>query len=217
MRTRRGATLEDLRHAVESLPRHTRVAMLEGIEANPIIVGAYATGDGVCPMLAAHRAGGRTAAISFARAWDRVAFRDAGGTRDARARRATERELLILRSHLEVSLLDDELAVATPSGAREQHEPLPVRSARDAEVPAPARSAHDAAVPAPARSAHDAECPAPAPRTRPGDPDRDPELRDRAGWAWTPVVRRYDDYARALAGLDELRASVPASVPAGTR
>ena len=29
-------------------------------------------------MLAAHRAGGRTNAISFARAWDRFAFRGAG-------------------------------------------------------------------------------------------------------------------------------------------
>jgi hypothetical protein len=187
MRTRRGATLDDLRQAVESLPRHTRVAMLEGIDANPIIVGAYSTGDGVCPMLAAHRAGGRTAAVSFARAWDRVAFRDVRGTRDTRARRATERELLILRSHLEASLLDDELAVATAPDAREEREPLAVRSARDVAVPAP------------------------APRTRPGDPDRAPELRERPGWAWTPVVRRYDDYERVLARLDELRASVPAA------
>jgi hypothetical protein len=184
MRTRRGATLEDLRHAVEALPRHTRVAMLEGIEANPIIVGAYATGDGVCPMLAAHRAGGRTAAISFARAWDRVAFRDARRTRDARARRATERELL--RSHLEASLLDDQLPAATPSGVPEDHERLS----------APAR---------------DAAVPATAPRTRPGDPDRAHELRERPGWAWTPVVRRYDDYERVLARLDEVRASVPAA------
>jgi hypothetical protein len=164
MRTRRGATLEDLRQAVEQLPRHTRVAMLKGIEANPIIVGAYATGDGVCPMLAAHRAGGRTAAISFAQAWDRVGFRDARRGRDARARRATERELLILRSHLEASLLDDELAATVPAEARRQPEPF-------------------------------------TPETRPGDPNRAPELREQPGWAWTPVVRRYDDYERVLSRL----------------
>ena len=44
--------------------------MLEGIAANDIIVGAYTTGDGICPMLAAHRHGGRTSQIAFAQAWD---------------------------------------------------------------------------------------------------------------------------------------------------
>ena len=57
--------------------------MLEGIRANEIIVGAYSDRDGgVCPMLAAHRCGGRTSFISFARAWDAFA-----GVK--RARRAT--------------------------------------------------------------------------------------------------------------------------------
>ena len=46
--------------------------MLDGIEANQIIVGAYTDRrGGVCPMLAAHRNGGRTDLASFARAWDR--------------------------------------------------------------------------------------------------------------------------------------------------
>ena len=46
--------------------------MLAGVEANRIIVGAYTDRDGgVCPMLAAHRNGGRTSLASFARAWDR--------------------------------------------------------------------------------------------------------------------------------------------------
>ena len=71
MRTRCRATIEDLRQAIDCLPRHTRIAMLEGISANDIIVGAYATGDGICPMLAAHRDGGRTSLIAFAQAWDR--------------------------------------------------------------------------------------------------------------------------------------------------
>jgi hypothetical protein len=114
MRERRRATINELRQTIECLPRHTRVAMLEGIQRNDIIVGAYTNADGICPMLAAHRAGGRTDCISFAKAWDRFAFR---GSRGATARRASERELLILRTHLEASLLADdgpspELAVA---------------------------------------------------------------------------------------------------------
>ena len=54
------------------MPEETRDAMLRGIEINPIIVGAYTDrAGGVCPMLAAHRNGGRTSFASFARAWDR--------------------------------------------------------------------------------------------------------------------------------------------------
>src|SRR5436305_4783852 len=104
MRTRRNATIYELRLAIDCLPRETKVAMLQGIRANPIIVGAYTSRDGICPMLAAHRAGGRTSFISFAKAWDRFAFRSA---RERLARRATDRELLVLRSHLEASLLEE--------------------------------------------------------------------------------------------------------------
>src|SRR5437764_14363292 len=98
MRTSRQASIEDLSRSIDCLPTRTKRAMLQGIDTNPIIVGAYSTRDGICPMLAAHRAGGRTDLIAFARAWDRVAL---GGRRRAKPRRATERELLILRSHLE--------------------------------------------------------------------------------------------------------------------
>jgi hypothetical protein len=106
MRTRRRASIEDLRLAIECLPTHTKVAMLDGIRTNPIIVGAYSTRDGICPMLAAHRAGGRTDLLAFARAWDRFAMGSARGR--LKTRRATERELLILRTHLEASLLEED-------------------------------------------------------------------------------------------------------------
>jgi hypothetical protein len=101
MRRRRPA--RDLRIAVDCLPLQTRKAMLDGIEANRIIVGAYTDRDGgVCPMLAAHRNGGRTDLASFAHAWDRYT-----GAR-GRARQATDRELGTLRAMLDASIVLDE-------------------------------------------------------------------------------------------------------------
>jgi hypothetical protein len=89
---------QDLRRAIDCLPRPTREAMIDGIDSNPIIVGAYTDGSGgVCPMLAAHRGGGRTSLASFARAWDRY-------TEARSARRATGRELRTLQAMLEASL-----------------------------------------------------------------------------------------------------------------
>jgi hypothetical protein len=90
--------IDDLRLAIDCLPVKTRQAMLSGIRSNEIIVGAYTDRHGgVCPMLAAHRNGGRTNFISFARAWDRFA-------NAKRARRATRREVRVLEHHLEASL-----------------------------------------------------------------------------------------------------------------
>ena len=76
--------------------------MLRGIESNTIIVGAYTdrVSGGICPMLAAHRNGGRTDLSSFARSWDR--YTDADSPRPA-----TQREILTLVSLLEGSLVDD--------------------------------------------------------------------------------------------------------------
>ena len=101
MRTRRRPA-QELRIAIDCLPERTRLAMLEGIKTNRIIVGAYTDHrGGVCPMLAAHRCGGRTSLASFAKAWDR--YTKAG----PRARPATDRELTTLRSMLEASLAED--------------------------------------------------------------------------------------------------------------
>ena len=172
MRTRRRATIDDLRLAIDCLPRRTRIAMLDGIESDRIIVGAYTSPDGICPMLAAHRRGGRTSLISFAQAWDRLAFRD---ERRPRARPATERELLILRSHLKASLLADAMPAGELAAARREHHQLVAR-----------RQAR-------ARTRRERER---ARRERPGDPNRARELAGRSGWAWTRIVRRYDDYER---------------------
>ena len=93
----------ELRIAVDCLPLVTRKAMLDGIRSNTIIVGAYVDRQGgVCPMLAAHRNGGRTSLASFARAWDR--YTKANG----RAREATGRELRTLTAMLEASIALDE-------------------------------------------------------------------------------------------------------------
>jgi hypothetical protein len=91
--------LESLRLAIDCMPVATREAMLRGVRANErILVGAYVDEHGgVCPMLAAHRCGGRTDFLSFAKSWDRFAR--------ARSRRqATEREVTILIRQLEDSL-----------------------------------------------------------------------------------------------------------------
>ena len=69
MGTRGSATRDELVAAVGALPRETRLAMLEGLESNRIIVGAHASRDGVCSMLAAHREGGRSSTLAFARGW----------------------------------------------------------------------------------------------------------------------------------------------------
>jgi hypothetical protein len=102
MRRRRPA--RDLRLAVDCLPLATRQAMLDGIASSRIIVGAYTDRKGgVCPMLAAHRNGGRTSLASFAHAWDR--YTGAG----RRARPATGSELNTLRAMLEASIAIEEV------------------------------------------------------------------------------------------------------------
>jgi hypothetical protein len=188
----RRQTIDDLRLAIECLPRSTRVAMLDGLAANDIIVGAYSNREGICPMLAAHRAGGRTSFIGFAEAWDRFAQRS-GATK--RARRASERELLILRTHLQASLLAEEAGGDTLAGAIADHQDLTARSStrRRAQARRAERASDGGA--------------------RPGDRDRSQELRRVGGWAWTRIFRRYDDYERALARLASEQQAAPDRTP----
>ncbi len=93
-----------LRLAIDCMPVATREAMLEGVRhSERVIIGAYVDGrGGVCPMLAAHRCGGRTDFLAFARTWDRF-------TRAKRGSRvATQRELRILVTQLEDSLSESD-------------------------------------------------------------------------------------------------------------
>ncbi|HEX2416247.1 MAG TPA: hypothetical protein VHJ37_13635 [Thermoleophilaceae bacterium] len=116
MKRRRPA--RDLRTAIDCLPLATRRAMLDGVEQNRIIVGAYTDrAGGVCPMLAAHRNGGRTSLASFAHAWDRYT-----GAR-GRPRAASGRELNTLTAMLQASILLEETPALPPPAAG----PAPLR------------------------------------------------------------------------------------------
>jgi hypothetical protein len=177
---RKSDAIEQLRTAIDCLPYDTRVAMLQGVRDNEIVVGAYSTRDGgICPMLAAHRNGGRTDFITFARSWDRFARATRG-----RARRASDRELRILTTHLEASLLAHD-RTDLPGAIREHRELVERRVRAEASRPEAAGT-----------------------RPRPGDPDRSGELRRRAGWAWLRPFRRLDDYERALARVEAERDSL---------
>jgi hypothetical protein len=144
--------------------------MLRGVETNPIIVGAYTDGDGgVCPMLAAHRNGGRTSFASFADAWD--AFTGAG----RRPRRANRRELRALRTYLEMSLLEDDTRIGTDVSL----------IAIAGQIRAERRDI--------------AERPDAPERPRPGDSHRARELRRRPRWSWLRPTRRYDVFQATLA------------------
>jgi hypothetical protein len=96
-----------LRRAIDCLPSRTREAMLVGIANNTIVVGAYTYADGICPMLAAHRNGGRTDFVAFARSWDEYCFRGVR-PRKRRPRLASASELATLRAYIESSMLADE-------------------------------------------------------------------------------------------------------------
>ncbi|MGI8921449.1 MAG: hypothetical protein ACR2HD_07230 [Solirubrobacteraceae bacterium] len=178
------ASTHDLRSAIDCLPVTTRAAMLDGVRANVIIVGAYVDRrGGVCPMLAAHRQGARTDFLPFARAWD-------GFTRAKRARRASVRELRVLTSHLESSLL-----------AEEEDVDLGEAIAEHRSLAAQTRIEHTRRrLGTRRRAGLDAESSqAVSVRTRFGDPDRSEELRRRPGWSWLRPFRRLDDYEQAIA------------------
>jgi hypothetical protein len=92
---------ERLRNSISAMPAATKQAMLRGIRSNRVIVGAYVDKrGGVCPMLAAHRNGGRTNFGTFARAWD--AFTRAN---PRKPRRASRLEVRMLENYLEMALM----------------------------------------------------------------------------------------------------------------
>ena len=176
-RTRRPA--HALRQAIDCMPFETRLAMREALEVNPIIAGAYTDRDGgVCPMLAAHRNGGRTSFAAFARAWDRY-------THARRSRPATPREVRALAAMLDASI------AAYEAGT-------------DSDLLS-AISAHRSARASRLEQAGPVAAPAPARRRDSDERDRGGELARRHGWAWLRPFRRLDEYERALEELGERR------------
>jgi hypothetical protein len=158
---------------------HTKQAMLDGIERNRIIVGAYVDREGgVCPMLAAHRNGGRTSLASFARAWDRYTHAKGGQSRPA-----SERELRTLRTMLEASIaLDEDVGRGELGEAIAEHKATVERRLRE-------------------------RLPERRPRERPrdtGEHDRTGELRAKPGWAWLRPFRRIEDYELAMRELERM-------------
>lgn len=101
MTTPREQAVAELRRSIDVLPERTRKAMLVGLGNNTVITGAFAGGGaGACPMMAAHREGGRTSVCSFPQAWD--TFCGVAGRQIVRP--ATEYEVQILRREIEASL-----------------------------------------------------------------------------------------------------------------
>ncbi len=100
MATSREQALTELRRSIDVLPERTRKAMLIGLSGNTVITGAFTGDGGVCPMMAAHREGGRTSCVSFPEAWDR--FTGVAGRQIVRP--ATAYEVATLRAQIEESL-----------------------------------------------------------------------------------------------------------------
>ena len=102
MATSREQARAELRQSIDVLPERTRKAMLVGLQNNTVITGAFAgSKNGACPMMAAHREGGRTSCCTFPEAWDR--FTGVYGRHIVRE--ATPYEVQILCEEIEASLV----------------------------------------------------------------------------------------------------------------
>ena len=126
MTTPREQAVAELRRSIDVLPERTRKAMLIGLGNNTVITGAFSAGGGACPMLAAHREGGRTSVCSFPQAWDMFC----GVAGRSIVRPATEYEVQILRREIEASLAPAKPSMLADAIAEHQA----AREARDREA-----------------------------------------------------------------------------------
>src|SRR5690349_19988295 len=98
-----------LNRAVRALPLDARRAMIDALDTDELIIGAYTDRRGrTCPSLADHRRGVRIVVGDFPRAWDAFG-------RARRARPATARVLEILHAMLQ----DSVTIVPDPADRRE--------------------------------------------------------------------------------------------------
>lgn len=138
MATSRENAQAELRRSIDVLPERTRQAMLIGLKNNTVITGAFAgSKDGACPMMAAHREGGRTSCCTFPEAWDK--FCGVHGRNIVRP--ATEYEVMILCEEIQASLeplpnvLSDAIAEYQASRAgRVEHEQAQVAAEQERRV-----------------------------------------------------------------------------------
>jgi hypothetical protein len=184
-----------LRSAVDALPGATKQAMLDGIASNRIIVGAYVdpNSGGICPMLEAHRNGGRTSLASIARAWDTY-------TCARRPRLARRREVRTLTSLLETSLAADVIGPGASGSLVEAADRIRDERAVIAQrLPAPQEEIRPEAAPIEAPEVE----PTIRRRLSTGERHRAAELRTRLRWAWMRPTRRYDDFKDLVAAAEE--------------
>ncbi len=141
MTTLQTGALANLRRSIDALPERTRRAMLAGLDGNTVITGAFSDGSGVCPMLAAHRAGDRVRCMSFPEAWDR--FTGVHGR--CISRPASRGEVATLKAQLEESLSAARPDTSGFAAAIAEHEAA-VTANRDFAVQQAEIAAHEAEV-----------------------------------------------------------------------
>ena len=130
MATPREQARAELRRSIDVLPERTRKAMLHGLGNNTVITGAFAaSGQGACPMMVAHREGGRTSCCTFPEAWDK--FTGVYGRHIVRE--ATPYEIQILCEEIEASL---QPLPSVLSDAIAEHQAIVQARRQEAEVAA---------------------------------------------------------------------------------
>jgi len=130
MATPREQARAELRRSIDVLPERTRKAMLHGLGNNTVITGAFAASNqGACPMMVAHREGGRTSCCTFPEAWDK--FTGVYGRHIVRE--ATQYEVQILCEEIEASL---EPMPNVLSDAIAEHQAIVAARRQEAEIEA---------------------------------------------------------------------------------
>jgi hypothetical protein len=149
MATPREQARAELRRSIDVLPERTRKAMLHGLGHNTVITGAFAaSGQGACPMMVAHREGGRTSCCTFPEAWDKFT----GVYGRSIIREATPYEVQILCEEIEDSL---QPVPNVLSDAIAEHQAIVAARRQEAQI-----SAQEPVV------EHEEEAPAAAPRRK---------------------------------------------------